>query len=77
MSSPVLGWLLLLANLVLCHLSVSLSPAAPALATAAALLATTIIFLAKKRSGVGEFLINPISQLSISTVTLLPPPVLN
>merc|ERR1712226_1644595 len=49
MSSPVLGWSLILANLVLCHLSVSLSPAAPALATAAALLATILIFLAKKR----------------------------
>merc|ERR1712181_22470 len=48
-SSPPLGWTLLLINMVLCHLSVSLSTSSPALSTFSATLATLLLFLGKKR----------------------------
>ena len=47
-SSP-LGWALLLTNLVLCHLSVSLSTSSPVLSTLSAIIATALLFLGKKR----------------------------
>merc|ERR1712004_359594 len=47
-SSP-LGWALLLTNLVLCHLSVSLSTSSPVLSTLSAVIATALLFLGKKR----------------------------
>merc|ERR1712037_764647 len=40
MVSPPLGWALVLINLVLCHLSVSLSTSSPALSTLSATIAT-------------------------------------
>merc|ERR1712010_40698 len=63
MVSPPLGWALVLINLVLCHLSVSLSTSSPALSTLSATIATLLLFLGKKR--VPVIALWPITALAV------------